>query len=90
MQRTREELEKMSHAELVERVLELQDMLREGLAVRESLHGVLNYLLLTKADEVEAYAKKSETELDEDGIAVKRAWAKARHAVSNPLGVSRG
>ena len=36
MQRTRAELEAMSHDDLVHRVLELQDMLREGLAVRGS------------------------------------------------------
>lgn len=90
MQRTRVELESMSHAELVERVLEMQDMLKEGLAVRESIQGVLNYLLLTKADEVERYAKVPDAELSPEEQAIKKAWAKARHAVSNPLGVARG
>jgi len=52
MQRTRAELEAMSHEELVNRVLEMQDMLREGLAVRDSLHAVLNMVLNAKADEV--------------------------------------
>ena len=47
MQRSRAELEAMTHAELVDRVLEMQDMLREGLAVRDSLHAVLNQVLAT-------------------------------------------
>lgn len=77
----------MSHDELVERVLEAQDLLREGLAVRDSLHAVLNEMLKAKADEVERYAAVQESVLDEDERAVKRAWAAARHAVSNPHGL---
>ena len=57
MQRTKKELEAMEHAELVSRVLELQDMLREGLVVRDALHRVMNDLLKAKADEVETYAE---------------------------------
>jgi hypothetical protein len=77
----------MSHGELVERVLEAQDMTREGLAVRNSLHEVLNRLLKAKADEVEYYATVAEAQLDHDGLELKRAWAAARHAVSNPYGL---
>lgn len=87
MQRTREQLTAMTHGELVERVLEAQDMLREGLAVRDSLHTVLNQLLKAKADEVEHYAAAADAELEEDELLVKRAWAAARHAVSNPQGL---
>jgi hypothetical protein len=89
MQRTRAELESMGHDDLVARVLELQDMLKEGLAVRDALHGVLNTLLNAKADEVAAFADRDETELDADDADLKRAWAAARHAVSNPLGLMR-
>ncbi len=76
----------MSHAEVIERVLECQDMLREGLAVRESLHRVLNDLLTAKAEEVERYARLSVAQLSPEEGALKEVWAKARHAVSNPLG----
>lgn len=89
MQRTREELEQMSHEDLVNRVLELQDILREGLQVRDSLHRVLNTLLKVKAQEVEMYAETPDGQLGPDEHAVKEAWAKARHAVSNPLGAAR-
>ncbi len=87
MQRTRAELEGMHHDELVTRVLELQDMLKEGLAVRDALHGVLNTLLNAKADEVASYADRDDGELDHDELELKHAWAAARHAVSNPLGL---
>ena len=56
MQRTRAELEAMPHEDLVNRILELQDMLREGLAVRDSLHAVLNMVLKAKTDEVARFA----------------------------------
>lgn len=87
MQRTRAQLETMQHDDLVTRVLELQEMLKEGLAVRDALHGVLNTLLNAKADEVARYADASEGALDGDDAEVKHAWAAARHAVSNPLGL---
>ena len=87
MQRTRAELEAMSHEDLVNRVLELQDLLREGLAVRDSLHAVLNQVLNAKADEVTRYAGISETGLSGEEVDLKRAWAAARHAVSNPRGL---
>ena len=68
-------------------MLEAQDLLREGLAVRDSLHAVLNLLLKAKADEVEHYAGLPEARLEEGERALKRAWAAARHAVSNPHGL---
>ncbi len=88
MQRTRDELEAMDHAELVSRVLEMQDMLREGLVVRDALHRVMNDLLKAKADEVERYADADLQTLGADERKLKEAWAKARHALSNPLGVA--
>lgn len=87
MQRSEAELREMSHDELVRRVLELQDLLREGLAVRDSLHAVLNRLLKAKEDEIAYYAQTPDEHLSPDELALKRAWARARHAVSNPLGV---
>ncbi|MDF1522214.1 MAG: hypothetical protein P1P87_05275 [Trueperaceae bacterium] len=89
MQRTRAELEAMSHDDLVHRVLELQDLLREGLAVRHTLHAVLNALLAAKDDEVARYADATDADLDPAGQELKRAWAAARHAVSNPLGAAK-
>jgi len=89
MQRTRTELEAMSHDYLVDRVLEMQDMLREGLAVRDSLHAVLNMVLNAKSDEVARYAEAPEATLDPEELEIKRAWAAARHALSNPLGAAR-
>ena len=89
MQRTRAELEAMSHDDLVNRVLELQDMLREGLAVRESLHWVLNRILNAKEEEVARFADLPAAELATDQLELKRAWDAARHAVSNPLGLTR-
>lgn len=88
MQRTRADLEKMTHDELVSRVLEMQDMLREGLEVRSALHRVLNDLLKVKADEVSAYADTPETSLTAEEHALKTAWARARHAVANPSGAA--
>lgn len=89
MQRTKAELEAMSHDDLVRRVLELQDMLREGLTVRASLHAVLNKVLNAKSDEVERFAEAPEGQLDAEELELKRAWAAARHAVSNPTGMAR-
>lgn len=89
MQRTRAELEAMSHEDLVTRVLEMQDMLKEGLAVRDSLHAVLNTVLKAKAEEVEHYASTPEADLAPEEVELKRAWAAARHAVSNPVGLMR-
>jgi hypothetical protein len=89
MQRTRAELEAMSHDDLVNRVLELQDLLREGLAVRASLHAVLNMVLKAKADEVARFADIDEGVLDPLELELKHAWEAARHAVSNPLGLAR-
>ncbi len=89
MQRTRAELEAMSHEDLVNRVLELQDMLREGLSVRASLHAVLNRVLNAKAQEVAHYAQANEANLEPEEQELKHAWEAARHAVSNPLGLVR-
>jgi len=89
MQRTRAELEAMSHDDLVNRVLELQDMLLEGLAVRGSLHLVLNKILNAKEEEVARYADLPATNLPPQELDLKRAWEAARHAVSNPLGLTR-
>ncbi|MAZ52851.1 MAG: hypothetical protein CMO31_02400 [Trueperaceae bacterium] len=89
MQRTRQELKVMSSEDLVVRVLELQDMLREGLAVRDSLHAVLNRVLNAKEDEVTTNAGRSEAGLTPDEMELKRAWAAARQAVSNPTGLIR-
>lgn len=88
MQRTREDLERMSHDELVSRVLELQDLLREGLEVRNALHRVLNDILKVKADEVGRYADVSEAVLEPEEHALKEAWARVRHAVANPSGAA--
>jgi len=77
----------MSHEDLVNRVLELQDMLREGLAVRDSLHAVLNKILNAKEDEVAHFAGINEIGLDPETVELKRAWEAARHAVSNPVGL---
>lgn len=88
MQRTKEDLEGMTHGELVGRVLELQDLLREGLVVRNALHRVLNDILKVKADEVGRYADANETALTPDEFALKEAWARVRHAVANPSGAA--
>ncbi len=79
----------MSQEDLVNRVLELQDMLREGLAVRDSLHAVLNKVLAAKADEVARFADAPDGTLDPEELELKRAWAAARHALSNPTGAAR-
>ena len=89
MQRTRAELEAMAHDDLVARVLELQDMLKEGLAVRDALHGVLNRLLNAKEEEVARFADGDPEAWDEEAAELAAAWAAARHAVSNPLGLAR-
>lgn len=88
MQRIKEDLERMTHGELVGRVLELQDLLREGLVVRSALHRVLNDILKVKADEVGRYADVTETALAPDEVALKEAWARVRHAVANPSGAA--
>ncbi len=88
MQRTKEDLEAMNQGELVARVLEMQDMLREGLEVRNALHRVLNDILMVKADEVGRYADVSETVLEPQEYALKEAWARVRHAVANPSGAA--
>ena len=88
MQRTKEDLEGMTHGELVGRVLELQDLLREGLVVRSALHRVLNDILKVKADEVGRYADLPESTLDPEELALKDAWARVRHAVANPSGAA--
>lgn len=89
MQRTKEELQEMTHDELVARVIEMQDILKEGLAVRDQLHIVLNNLLLVKANEVARYAELDSNSLDKDGLELKRTWALARRAVSNPYGLTK-
>lgn len=86
MQRSRSELEAMTHTDLVDRVLELQDVLREGLAVRNALHEVLNRVLLANQAEVVHYADADEASLSDEEIDRKRAWAAARMAVANPSG----
>ena len=88
MQRTKEDLEAMTHSELVVRVLELQDLLREGLEVRNALHRVLNDILKVKADEVSRYADVSEMVLAPQESELKAAWARVRHAVANPSGAA--
>ena len=88
MQRTKEDLEAMNHPELVARVLELQDLLREGLEVRNALHRVLNDILKVKADEVSRYADLPETVLEPGECELKEAWARVRHAVANPSGAA--
>jgi len=64
-------------------------MLREGLAVRDSLHAVLNKVLAAKADEVARFADAPDGTLDPEELELKRAWAAARHALSNPTGAAR-
>ncbi|HKI56996.1 MAG TPA: hypothetical protein VKB31_07565 [Trueperaceae bacterium] len=89
MQRTRAELEAMSHEDLVNRVLELQDLLREGLAVRESLQLVLNKILNAKEDEVARFAELPASGLGDEELELKRAWEAARRAVSDPMSLAR-
>ena len=79
----------MSNEDLVDRVLEAQDMLREGLAVRDSLHTVLNRVLNAKTEEVAHHADRADAELLPEELELKRAWAAARHALSNPVGLMR-
>ena len=88
MQRTRNELDAMTHADLVDRVLELQDMLREGLAVRESLHAILNQVLAANEEAVLHYADLGDDAPDEE-LEKKRAWAAARLAVADPQGAAK-
>ena len=86
MQRDRSELEGMTHAQLIDRVLELQDLMREGLAVRESLHVILNRVLAANEDRVIAYADADSNTLTAEELECKQAWAEARMAVANPSG----
>lgn len=79
----------MTHDQLVDRVLEGQDILRVGLSVRDALHAVLNHVLKVKAEEVAEYAGADPATLDEEQLEIKRTWAAARHAVSNPLGAAK-
>lgn len=89
MQRSRDELEAMTHDELVDRVLEMQDMMREGLAVRDSLHAVLNQVLSANENQVLHYADLEDDGLPPEEHERKRAWASARLAVANPVGAMR-
>jgi hypothetical protein len=57
--------------------------------VRESLHAALNKILNAKEDEVARYADLPSSELANDQLELKRAWEAARHAVSDPLGLTR-
>ncbi len=84
MQRSREELKKMTPEELVERVLEMQDILRESLLVRDTMQKLINELLTLKSDEVAYYASLNPE--SQEQLALKEAWAEARHAVANPSG----
>ncbi len=79
----------MSREELVDRILELQDMLREGLAVRDSLHFTLNQVLAANEDQVVHYADLEEDALSPEEHDRKRAWAAARIAVANPSRAAR-
>jgi len=89
MQRTRAELEAMSHDDLVARVLELQDLLREGLAVRSALHTILNALLAAKEPEVGRFADAQVDLLSPHELELKHAWDAARLAVAHPMGAAR-
>jgi len=74
----------MSTEELIDRILEMQDMLREGLAVRDSLHYVLNQVLAANEEQVVEYADLEDEGLSPEEHERKRAWAAARLAVANP------
>lgn len=89
MQRTRAELESMTQAELVDRVLEMQDMMREGLAVRDALHAVLNQVLAANEDQVSHYADLADDGLSPEEHDRKTAWAAARLSVANPIQAMR-
>lgn len=79
----------MSHDDLVARVLELQDLLREGLAVRSALHAILNALLAAKEPEVGRFADAEVELLSLAEQELKRAWDAARLAVAHPTGAAR-
>ncbi len=87
MQRTRDELDDMSRDELSERILEMQDILKESLLVREAMQKLLNRLLTVKEPEVGHYASANPAELSHEEREIREAWAKARHAVANPAGL---
>lgn len=86
MQRNRDELTQMNQAELVERVLEMQDIMRESLRVRSAMQQLLNRLLKLKADEVGHFAALDISSMDvtDDQKALKAAWGEARLALANP------
>ena len=79
----------MPHDSLVARVLELQDLLREGLAVRGALHTILNALLAAKGVEVGHFADADPEALTPQELELKRAWDAARLAVAHPMGAAR-
>ena len=87
MQRTRAELDDMSRDELSDRIMEMQDILKESLLVREAMQTLLNRLLTVKEDEVGHYASINPGELEPAEREVREAWAKVRHAVANPAGL---
>ena len=87
MQRTRAELDDMSRDELSDRILEMQDILKESLLVREAMQTLLNRLLTVKEPEVGHYAAANPAELSQTDRDIRAAWAKARHAVANPAGL---
>ena len=87
MQRTRAELEDMSRDELSDRIMEMQDILKESLLVREAMQTLLNRLLTVKEDEVGHYAATNPAELSQVDRDIREAWAKVRHAVANPAGL---
>ena len=79
----------MPHDHLVARVLELQDLLREGLAVRGALHAILNALLAAKEAEVGHFADADPEALKPHEQELKQAWDAARLAVAHPMGAAR-
>lgn len=84
MQRTKKELEQMPPDQLIGRVLEMQDILRESLLVRDSMQELINTLLTLKNEEVAYYASLNPE--NQEQSALKEVWAEARHAVANPSG----
>lgn len=86
MQRTRDELSQMPPSELVDRVLEMQDIMRESLRVRAAMQQLLNRLLKLKSEEVGHFAALdiNSTDVTDDQKALKVAWGEARLALANP------
>ncbi|MEZ4605391.1 MAG: hypothetical protein R2880_10790 [Deinococcales bacterium] len=87
MQRSRVELEQMDHEELVTRVLDMQDMVKESLLVRAAMQKLINRLLTLKDDEVSHYASLPSEHLSPEERMLKEVWAEARHALANPSGL---